>query len=49
MAIIGLIWRIVREMEGYANAGFEYISSKWEEERVMFSSPTVFVDLLLAL
>ena len=36
----------VREMEGYANRGFEYIAEKWEKERVMFSSPTVFVDIL---
>ena len=35
-----------QEIEGYANAGFEYISKKWEEERIMFSSPTVFVDIL---
>ena len=36
----------VREMEGYANRGFEYIAEKWEKERVMFSSPTVFIDIL---
>lgn len=35
-----------KEIEGYANTGFEYIYKKWEEERVMFSSPTVFVDIL---
>lgn len=34
------------EIEGYANAGFEYLHKKWEEERVSFSSPTVFVDIL---
>ena len=34
------------EIEGYANAGFEYLYKKWEEERVSFSSPTVFVDIL---
>jgi len=33
-------------MEGYANRGFEYIAEKWEKERVMFSSPTVFIDIL---
>lgn len=36
----------LREMEGYANRGFGYIYEKWENERVMFSSPTVFVDIL---
>ncbi len=39
----------VREMEGYANRGFEYIYEKWEKERVMFSSPTIFVELLKSL
>ena len=36
----------VREMEGYSNRGFEYIYEKWEKERVMFSSPTIFIDIL---
>lgn len=35
-----------KEIEGYANAGFEYLHKKWEEERVLFSSTTVFVDIL---
>ena len=39
----------VHEMEGYANRGFEYIYEKWEKERVMFSSPTIFVELLKSL
>ncbi|WP_455536854.1 hypothetical protein [Prevotella koreensis] len=34
------------EIEGYANAGFDYLYKKWEEERISFSSPTVFVDIL---
>lgn len=34
------------EIEGYANAGFEYLHKKWETERVSFTSPTVFVDIL---
>ena len=37
---------IQKEIEGYANAGFEYLSKKWMEERVLFNSPTVFVDIL---
>lgn len=38
-----------REIEGYANRGFEYLQKKWDEERVKFQSPTIFVDLLLNL
>ena len=34
------------EIEGYANAGFDYLYKKWQEERISFSSPTVFVDIL---
>lgn len=34
------------EIEGYANAGFEYLYKKWEEERVLFTSPTIFIDIL---
>lgn len=40
---------ICKEMEGYANTGFEYIQNKWDNERVMFNSPTVFVDILKGL
>lgn len=36
----------VREMDGYANRGFEYLYEKWEKERVLFLSPTVFVEIL---
>lgn len=35
-----------REMEGYANRGLEYINEKWVNERVMFESPTIFVEIL---
>ena len=35
-----------KEMEGYANAGFEYLYQKWEKERATFSSPTIFVEIL---
>lgn len=36
-----------REMEGYANAGFEYLHNLWDsDQRVLFQSPTVFVDIL---
>ena len=36
-----------KEIEGYANTGFEYIYKKWEEERISFASPTVFIEILL--
>lgn len=38
-----------REMEGYANRGLEYIYNKWENERVTFTSPTIFVEILQGL
>lgn len=38
-----------KELEGYANRGFEYLQEKWDNEKVIFNSPQVFVDLLLQL
>ena len=38
-----------RELEGYANRGFEYLQDKWDNEKVIFNSPQVFVDILLQL
>ena len=38
-----------RELEGYANRGFEYLQEKWDNEKVIFNSPQVFVDILLQL
>ena len=38
--------KLENEIEGYANAGFDYLYKKWQEERISFSSPTVFVDIL---
>lgn len=35
-----------KELEAYANAGFQYLYEKWKKERVFFSSSTVFVDIL---
>ena len=34
------------EIEGYANAGFDYLYKKWQVVRISFSSSTVFVDIL---
>ena len=38
---------LIREMESYANAGFEYLQEKWDEgSTTAFTQPTVFVDIL---
>ena len=44
--IVGFLRALENEIEGYANAGFDYLYKKWVEERVIFSSPTIFVDIL---
>ena len=44
--IVGFLRALENEIEGYANAGFDYLLKKWQEERISFSSPTVFVDIL---
>lgn len=44
--IVGFLRELENEIEGYANAGFEYLYKKWVEERVIFLSPTIFVDIL---
>src|SRR5690554_969022 len=31
----------IRQMEGYANAGFEYLQNKWDNENMMFRNPFV--------
>ncbi|MCQ2244007.1 MAG: hypothetical protein MJZ32_07085 [Bacteroidaceae bacterium] len=36
----------MREIEAYANAGFEYLQDKWDNQRTMFSHPFVFVQIL---
>jgi hypothetical protein len=36
----------IRQMEGYANAGFEYLQNKWDNENMIFRNPFVFVKLL---
>ncbi len=47
--IVSFLQAFEQEMEGYANRGFEYLLNKWENERVTFVSPTVFVDILQGL
>lgn len=38
-----------REIEGYANRGFEYLQNIWDNEKIVFSSPQVFVNILMEL
>ena len=41
------ITALIREMEGYANTGLEYLQKKWDEEKTtLFTLPSVFVDIL---
>lgn len=37
---------LFRQMEGYANAGFEYLQNKWDNEKIEFQDPFVFVNFL---
>ena len=45
-AIAKFLRALENEIEGYANVGLDYLFKKWQEERISFSSPTVFVDIL---
>ena len=45
-AIAKFLRALENEIEGYANAGFDYLFKKWQEERISFTSSTVFVDIL---
>jgi hypothetical protein len=37
---------LIREMEAYANRGLIYLQDKWDNEKILFASPFVFVDIL---
>ena len=45
-AINDFVTELIRQMEGYANAGFEYLQNKWDNENMKFRNPFVFVNLL---
>ncbi len=45
-AIDAFVVEFIRQMEGYANAGFEYLQKKWETENIKFRNPFVFVKIL---
>lgn len=36
----------IHQMEGYANAGLEYLQDKWDNESMKFRNPFVFVNIL---
>ena len=44
--IDNFITELFRRMEGYANAGFEYLQNKWDNEKIEFQDPFVFVNFL---
>lgn len=44
--IDNFITELFRQMEGYANAGLEYLQKKWENEKIEFQDPFVFVNFL---
>lgn len=37
---------LIRRMEEYANAGFEYLQDKFDHEKVEFQDPFVYVNIL---
>lgn len=40
------VTEFIRQMEGYANAGFEYLQDKWDNEKIEFQDSFVFVNFL---
>lgn len=45
-AINTFVTELIRQMEGYANAGFEYLQNKWDNENMKFRNPFVFINIL---
>jgi hypothetical protein len=44
--IDAFVTELIRQMEGYANAGFEYLQNKWDNENIKFRNPFVFVNII---
>ena len=44
--IDNFISELFRQMEGYANAGFEYLQNKLDNEKIEFEDPFVYVNFL---
>lgn len=40
------VLKLIRELEEYANTGLIYLQEKWDKEKLLFSSPFVFVHIL---
>lgn len=40
------IKRMQIELESYANRGLEYLQKMWDEEKVRFESPYIFIEIL---
>lgn len=47
--VISFVRALADELEGYANTGLEYLMNLWKNQRLLFQSPTVFVDILTEL
>ena len=37
---------LIKELESYANTGLIYLQDKWDNEKIIFTSPFVFVAIL---
>lgn len=44
--INNFVTELIRQMEGYANAGFEHLQNKWNNENMKFRNPFVFINFL---
>ena len=44
--VANFVTMLIREMEAYANTGLLYLQDKWDNEKILFTSPFVFVDIL---
>ena len=44
--IDAFIVELIRQMEGYANAGLDYLQNKCDNEKIEFQDPFVFVNIL---
>lgn len=44
--VANFVTMLIREMEAYANTGLLYLQDKWDNEKILFTSPFVFVGIL---
>ena len=44
--VSNFVTMLIREMEAYANRGLIYLQDKWDNEKIIFTSPFVFADIL---